>query len=165
MRSQKRTVRRSTKRNPAYRRRRRSNPARTNPGSGIQGIIMGGFWIGAGMWMGGLIQGFIPNIGSGMVMDLVKGVGSAYIVGMVAGRFTGNAGLMAAGAFAPTAWGVVSSLMGGVTGSLSSLTSGFGGGSSKPATQPTAAPQIAPGSITVASVVPPTNVTQFPQAG
>lgn len=160
--AQKRTLRRSTRHNPRPRRRRRSNPPnRMNPGGGIQGIVMGGFYIGAGMWMGGLIQGFIPNIGSGMIMDLVKGVGSAYIVAMIAGRFTGQAGLMAAGAFAPTAWSMVSSLLGGMGGGLSSLTSSFGGGSSKPATQPTTTAQLPP----VAASLPVSNVTQFPQAG
>ena len=149
------------RRNPSHRRRRRNPSTRSNPG-GISGIVMGGFWIGAGMWLGGMIQGFIPNIGSGMVMDLAKGVASAYVVGMIAGRFTHNAGLMAAGAFAPTAWGVVSSLLGGVTGGLSSLTWGLtgGGGSKQHAAMPAAAP-AAP----ALPPAPPSAVLQFPQAG
>ena len=149
---------RTVRRNPSYRRRRRSNPSRMNPGGGISGIVMGGIYIGLGMWAGGLIQGFIPNIGSGMLMDLAKGIGSAYIVGMIAGRFTGQAGLMAAGAFAPTAVGVIQSVMGG---GLSSLTSGFsgllGGGASKPSH---AAPDQ--NRIPAAPALPPSNVTQFP---
>lgn len=146
----KRTVRRH---NPSHRRRRRNPASRSNPG-GISGIVMGGFWIGAGMWLGGMIQGFIPSFGGGMVMDLAKGVASAYVVGMIAGRFTHNAGLMAAGAFAPTAWGVVSNLLGGVTGGLSSMV----GGASKSIH---AAPAPAP---PAASPNAPSNVAQFPQA-
>jgi type IV secretory pathway TrbL component len=156
----------TVKRNPYRQRRRtRSNPdSRINPGGGISGIVMGGFWIGAGMWLGGMIQGFIPSFGGGMVMDLAKGVASAYVVGMIAGRFTHNAGLMAAGAFAPTAWGVVSNLLGGMTGGLSSLTSSIGGSkqpthAAAPAAPPAAA--LPPGGAQAG----PSNVTQFPQAG
>jgi hypothetical protein len=148
-----------TKRNPSFRRRQRTNPAsRINPG-GISGIAMGGLYIGAGMWLGGIIQGFIPQFGSGMLMDLARGLASAYVVGMVAGRFTGQAGLMAAGAFAPTAVGVIQSLLGG---GLSGLTGGLLGGGSKQISHAAPAAQIP-----AAPAPPLSNVAQFPtsQAG
>ena len=117
---------------------------------------MGGLYIGLGMWAGGLIQGFIPQFGSGMLMDLARGLASAYVVGMVAGRFTGQAGLMAAGAFAPTAVGVIQNLLGG---GLSSLTSGLSlGGSSKPTHTTASDPVRTP----LAPALPPSNVTAFP---
>lgn len=149
-----RTKRRRTNPIRHVRRRRRNPSTRTNPGGGISGIVMGGAYIGAGMWLGGVIQGFIPNIGSGIIMDLVKGVGSAYIVAMIAGRFTGQAGLMAAGAFAPTAMGLLSSLVGG-----SGLGSLLGGGSSKQIHSPVTQ------QIPVAPAPPVSNIAQFPQAG
>ncbi len=117
-------------------------------------MVMGGIYIGAGMWLGGIIQGFIPNIGSGMLMEIAKGAASAYVVGMIAGRFTGQAGLMAAGAFAPTAMGLISSLIGG-----SGLGSLLGGGSPKAVHSPVNQ------QIPTAPAPPVSNVTQFPQAG
>jgi hypothetical protein len=103
------------------RRRKRVN----NPN--ISGIVTGGLWIGAGMWVGGMIGGFIPQFGSGILFTVGRGLLSAYLVQMVAQHFTHNAGLMAAGAFAPSAWTAISSLLGGAGGGLIS-----GGGGKSP---------------------------------
>lgn len=126
-------------------RRRRNNPARrTNPG--ISGIVMGGLWVGLGMWAGGIVGGFIPRFGSGFIGETLHAVITAYGVNWLGSRFTRNAGLMAAGAFAPTAM----NLLGGVIGGASSLVGGIGGGGGGSSTprQITAAPP--PGSNVVA---------------
>lgn len=115
------------RRNP--RRHYRRNPSRrNNPGGGITHIVTGGLWIGAGMWLGGLIGGFIPRFGSGFIMDAVHGLITAYGVAWVGGRFTHNAGLMAMGAFAPTALGLVSSVVGGAGSLVGGITGSLGGG-------------------------------------
>lgn len=106
--------------------RRRRNPARNNP-SGIGGIVMSGVWVGVGMWAGGLIGGFIPRFGSGIVGDALHGLITAYGVAWVGARFTRNAGLMAAGAFAPVAMSLLSGVMGGAGSLVSGLTSSIGG--------------------------------------
>lgn len=76
------------------------------------------------MWLGGIVNGFIPTFGSGFLMDAVRGLASAYVVGWIGARFTRNAGLMAAGAFAGTALGLISSVTSGAGGLLSSFTGG-----------------------------------------
>ena len=146
-------IRRKTRRrNPAAtipRRRRRRNPnggiaRRNNPG--ISGMIMGGVWVGVGMWAGGFIGGIIPRFGSGLVGDLIHGSITAYAVAWVGSRFTRNAGLMAAGAFAPVAMSALSGVLGGFGGIASSITGSIGGGGSK---QIDTAPNIAPGANVV----------------
>ena len=97
---------------------------------------MGGAWVYAGMWLGGIIGGFIPRFGSGVVGDLLHGGLTAYGVAWVGGRFTRNAGLMAAGAFAPVVGSLLGGVLGGVSGGISSLTSGLTSGLTKPKAQP-----------------------------
>lgn len=104
---------------------------------------MSGLWVGVGMWAGGLIGGFIPRFGSGIIGDALHGVLTAYGVAWVGSRFTRNAGLMAAGAFAPVAMSLLSGVMGGAGSLVSSVTSGIssiGGGSPAPAPAIAAAP-------------------------
>lgn len=121
--------------NPFARRRhtrRRSNPARSNPGHGIGGIVMGGVWVGAGMYLGGIVGGFLTPITGGIIGSLpfggvLQGLVNAYVVQMIAGRFTHNAGLMAAGAFAGTAMGAISGVLGGAGSLVSSVTGGITG--------------------------------------
>lgn len=121
-----RTVRRRARRNPA-------TTTRANPGHGIGGIVMGGVWIGAGMYLGGIVGGFLSPITGGLIGSLpfggvIQGLLNAYVVQMIAGRFTRNAGMMGAGAFAGTAMGAISGVLGGVTGGLSSAVSSITGG-------------------------------------
>jgi hypothetical protein len=103
------------------------------------------------MWAGGLIDGFIPRFGSGIIGDALHGVLTAYGVAWLGSRFTRNAGLMAAGAFAPVAMSLLSGVMGSAGGLVSGITSSIGGGGSAPVA---AAPSIPPGS----------NVVQMPQS-
>lgn len=118
-----------------HRVRRRRNPAtRSNPG-GISGIVMGGVWVGAGMWLGGIVNGFIPSFGGGFIGNAIQGLASAYVVGWIGARFTRNAGLMAAGAFAGTALGLISGVVGSAGGIVGSITGAIGGGSQQPAVQ------------------------------
>jgi len=139
------TRRRNQGARPRRRRNGRAVARRNNPG-GIGGIVMSGLWVGVGMWAGGLIGGFIPRFGSGIVGDLLHGTITAYGVAWLGSRFTRNAGLMAAGAFAPVAMGLLSGVLGGAGSLVSSVTGSIGGGS-KP--QIETQPSIAPGSNVV----------------
>lgn len=89
---------------------------------------MGGVWVGAGMWLGGMVNGVLGGILGGVLGGLpfggvLSGLASAYVVGMIGARFTRNAGLMAAGAFAGTAMSALSGILGGVGSAVSSITS------------------------------------------
>ena len=104
---------------------------------------MGGVWVGAGMWLGGMVNGFLPSLGGGLIMNAVRGIASAYIVGMIGSRFTRNAGLMAAGAFAPTAMGLLSGVLGGAGSIVGGITGAISSKASTPAAAPAAVPRAA----------------------
>ena len=99
---------------------------------------MGGVWVGAGMYLGGIVGGFLqpligPVIGNLPFGGIIGGLANAYVVQMIASRFTRNAGLMAAGAFAGTAMGAISGVLGGAGGLVSGIT---GGHKQPPVTRP-----------------------------
>jgi hypothetical protein len=105
---------------------------------------MGGLWIGAGMWLGGIVNGFVGGALGGLTGSLpfgnvLSGLASAYIVGWIGDRF-GNGTLMGAGAFAGVAMSALTGVIGGAGSLVSSLTTGMstGGGATTP--QPAQAP-------------------------
>jgi len=116
----------STKRIKYRKRATKSNPS-------LKGIAVGGLYIYAGMWMGGMIGGLIAPLTSSLPFGGILGsLLSAYAVGWIGDRF-GNGTLMGAGAFA----GAVGSIFSGVLGGLGSLTAGLtSGGGAAPPPQP-----------------------------